>query len=390
MLSDITFEQIRDNYWYGVYGEFRVVMDKNTGFINASKMCKDGGKNVYDWSRLKSTHEVILALDDMLGLENRHGSSQNLDLTLQYYPTENSRLGNFTIKKIKTCKKTEIDRIIAGIYIHPDLIPDVAGWISTIFRIKAHRVTNGYLVWQYKTQLANANQEKAKANQELDGMKIEVEQVNELWNAEQVQRHAAEALLEIKQFAFEAAQAQRLAIEEELEDKTILVDIIQQGAMEMRTQKQYLEGATKDITVDNNMLVDTIEQREGFIGKQAETIAEEKRRLRTYANDHAFAMYRILTDDGIPTKQYYSTAGKRDYILKALRKLKLKHQNIKVIFCKAHVANPINLRNRLKVAGIGHSKGNYFTSMVGLDKLITKLGELYTIVKPEQSICVRH
>ena len=45
MISEVAFEQIQDNYWYGAYGEFRVIMMKDTGYINATKMCNDGGKN---------------------------------------------------------------------------------------------------------------------------------------------------------------------------------------------------------------------------------------------------------------------------------------------------------------------------------------------------------
>src|SRR3981189_3507622 len=82
-ISNVCFEQIRDNYWYGAYGEFRVVMMKDCGYINATKMCADGGKEFYNWSRLKSSAELARTLQAMVVLENTQASSMNHDLTLR-------------------------------------------------------------------------------------------------------------------------------------------------------------------------------------------------------------------------------------------------------------------------------------------------------------------
>ena len=43
-LADIAYEQIDGIFWYGSYGVFRVVIMKDCGFINASRLCGDGGK----------------------------------------------------------------------------------------------------------------------------------------------------------------------------------------------------------------------------------------------------------------------------------------------------------------------------------------------------------
>src|SRR5271156_5450468 len=49
--------------------------------------------------------------------------------------------------------KTDKDKLISGTYIHPDLVPSVAFWISSEFQIKANRVVNGYVTRQYNEQL---------------------------------------------------------------------------------------------------------------------------------------------------------------------------------------------------------------------------------------------
>src|SRR5580700_5625756 len=50
-LNDVCFERIRDTFYYGMFGEFKLVVDKSTGCFNATKMCADGGKQFYNWSR---------------------------------------------------------------------------------------------------------------------------------------------------------------------------------------------------------------------------------------------------------------------------------------------------------------------------------------------------
>src|SRR5277367_3871765 len=69
-LSAICFEHIKDDFWYGAYGEFRVVMMKTNGWVNASKMCKDGGKLFKNWTRLEGAKELIAEYDRLKTLEN--------------------------------------------------------------------------------------------------------------------------------------------------------------------------------------------------------------------------------------------------------------------------------------------------------------------------------
>src|SRR3981189_134123 len=76
MLSELVFEQIEGNFWYAAYGPFRVVMMKDTGYINATKLCSSGGKVYGDWIKNKSSRELIQALETQLALENTQDSVQ--------------------------------------------------------------------------------------------------------------------------------------------------------------------------------------------------------------------------------------------------------------------------------------------------------------------------
>src|SRR5204862_1909758 len=82
MISEVAFEQIQDNYWHGAYGPFRVVMMKDTGYINATKMCTSGGKDFCDWARLKGNHQLIDALKMKMVLENTLVNSNDSNFAL--------------------------------------------------------------------------------------------------------------------------------------------------------------------------------------------------------------------------------------------------------------------------------------------------------------------
>src|SRR3977135_3224611 len=58
-IGDICYEQINGNYWYASYLGVKVVMDKSNGYINASKLCIDGGKRFDNWIRNKHNQGML-------------------------------------------------------------------------------------------------------------------------------------------------------------------------------------------------------------------------------------------------------------------------------------------------------------------------------------------
>jgi hypothetical protein len=40
--------------------DFRLVIDKDTGYFNATKLCIEGGKNYFEWNRLKKSKDMII------------------------------------------------------------------------------------------------------------------------------------------------------------------------------------------------------------------------------------------------------------------------------------------------------------------------------------------
>jgi hypothetical protein len=90
MTSELAFEQIKGDYWYAAYGEFKVIIDKSNGFVNATKLCADGGKHFYDWTRNQTGRQLIHALEflnsNTMALENSHCEGNTLRDTPWKFP----------------------------------------------------------------------------------------------------------------------------------------------------------------------------------------------------------------------------------------------------------------------------------------------------------------
>src|SRR5437773_7937310 len=166
MLSEMTFEQIHENYWFGAYGEFRVVMDKSNGFVNATKLCSSGGKHFYNWSSNASSKQLMQTLQNLINASNGEAVENTLDLPKT--SVESSRqFYKGVCKYVETEGRTAADRIISGTYIHPDLVPSVAGWLSPVFQLKANKIVNMHLLEEWKTKLQASEQSAVQLLQSL-------------------------------------------------------------------------------------------------------------------------------------------------------------------------------------------------------------------------------
>jgi hypothetical protein len=140
----------------------------------------------------------------------------------------------------------------------------------------------------------------------------------------------------------------------------------------------------------NQMLLDVctaaeVEHKEAKA--EAEVVAEEKEKefkkkklqLDTWGNSHAFTMMRL--NDPEARLPLYAIRCKRSAMKDAIIKRRKKHPNSVLIYQNINVPNPVNMYNRLKASGVLNFKRNYCVSPLTEAELITKLGDLYDIVK---------
>ena len=79
-----------------------------------------------------------------------HGESNILEDT-------DRRILPSVIKPIMTSNKTENECLISGTYVHPDLVPHLAMWVSTSFSLRVSKILHDVAVQQYKEALNNVN-----------------------------------------------------------------------------------------------------------------------------------------------------------------------------------------------------------------------------------------
>jgi len=143
-LNDICYEQIKDNFYYGKFGEFRLVIDKNTGCFNATKLCKEGNKDFNQWKRLERVKELLKFY------ENSH-----VDPHSYFY-------------EIKGGNKNVISAKTTGQYVQKEFILDIASWISPAFYFKCSKIVNYFFIELYKKELElQFNEAKEQFNEAI-------------------------------------------------------------------------------------------------------------------------------------------------------------------------------------------------------------------------------
>jgi hypothetical protein len=115
-IKDLIFENINDKYAWGNYGEFKVMIMRENGYVNVTKLCKDGGKEFRFWRRLDMANNFI---------------------------EEVSSVVICTSEILITVKGGDKKlQMVTGTYAHPDLVPHIASWVSPSFAIKVSGIIN--------------------------------------------------------------------------------------------------------------------------------------------------------------------------------------------------------------------------------------------------------
>jgi outer membrane murein-binding lipoprotein Lpp len=130
MLTDTIFEQIDDKCSHGQYAEFKVIIMTSNSYINAAKLCTDYGKRFTNWLALKAAKKLMNELGDHISAAYNPAAEQPACIELKG--------GN---------PKTR------GTYVHPLLVPHIAGWISTKFAFKVSKIVNDFISYEYKQKI---------------------------------------------------------------------------------------------------------------------------------------------------------------------------------------------------------------------------------------------
>ncbi|CCU55325.1 N1R/p28-like protein [Adoxophyes honmai entomopoxvirus 'L'] len=132
-LIDICYEKIKDSFHYGLFGDFKLIIDKNTGYFNATKLCKDGGKEYKHWYENIKSKELVEYYNKKLSV-GIPADSNNYKNSIYYV----------------NLKGNNINNIITGTYVYKKLLLDIASWVSKDFYDKCYDIIEDYYVNDFK------------------------------------------------------------------------------------------------------------------------------------------------------------------------------------------------------------------------------------------------
>ncbi|QGR54357.1 kila-N domain-containing protein [Moumouvirus maliensis] len=160
-ISNIIFERINDEYFWGKYGDFEVIMDSDR-YINVTKLCseaktKNGKKKEFKhWKTTSEAKDLINEISEVVGIPTGQLLTQNL--------------------KSK-------ENIIRGTYAHPQLVPHIASWASTKFGARVSVIVNEYFAKEMLEKHQNLIKKKDdkidKLSKKIDEQTKSIKEQNE-------------------------------------------------------------------------------------------------------------------------------------------------------------------------------------------------------------------
>jgi len=130
-LSRLAFVNIFGCYWRGRYGENEIIVRQGDCYVNATKLCQQFGKHFEDW---KLQAEKLIAWVE----------AEMKDEQLLFYPFMPM---NFTSCEIVNDCRSSGD--LAGVYVHPYLLPHLFMWLKKDFAILAAKLLNQHMTDNY-------------------------------------------------------------------------------------------------------------------------------------------------------------------------------------------------------------------------------------------------
>ncbi|CCU56257.1 N1R/p28-like protein [Mythimna separata entomopoxvirus 'L'] len=302
-LNDICYEHIKDTFYYGLFGNFKLVIDKNTGCFNATKLCNLGSKRYRNWLSLERSKELIKFID----------KNRRLDHSAYFY-------------EINDSNKNHISKQITGQYVPKEIILDISSWISVEFYLKCNDIIINYYNKEFKNLSDQDIQNKVKEIE--DNYKNIIDEKDETIK---IKDDKIDYLIEQNNKILESHKK----LEEKSSNLEImnreLLDLAKKQNIKLDENKEELT-YIKDELEDTNYKLDTLTDTVETVIIPDRNISPSDDKLK-----HNLAIYK--NKDEIR-------------IIRAQNKLstnKLKNIDTKDIIINEYVPNPIDFINRMKL-----------------------------------------
>jgi hypothetical protein len=303
-LNQIIFDHIDDKYAYGKYGEFTVIMMTSNRYINATKLCKEYGKELKNWIRNDNSKELIEEVNKKISVAHIRSIENNKPFII-----------------IKGGNNQEV----CGTYVHELLIPHIASWISPVFGIKVSEIVNSFLITEYKNSLKEKNIQLKDKDDKINTLEEKLDKILRTNNESLARNYNMEKQLEINQAKLDKTFDRLVGAHEEIRD---IKDKLDNTEGELQTVNDKLDNTTEELDVIKDKL----------------DIATDDRVVKTKSKTTLEYLIVLKTTDITEKYKYYIIRCQKRSIKQRLEE-KSNYTEIKRIEC---CPNSTNLYNRIK------------------------------------------
>src|ERR1700709_569051 len=144
----ITFQSVDNEYEWGTYFDLNVLIMSRNGYMNATKLCQDGGKRFDNWLRNQGSKDLINEFESA-AINVGDGRSLTILITGGNNPE------------------------YRGTYADPDLITHIASWVSAKLALKVSKIVNEYIKRDQRKIIDKQATENMSLNEMIHEMREE-------------------------------------------------------------------------------------------------------------------------------------------------------------------------------------------------------------------------
>ena len=319
-LKDICYELIKDTFFHGVYGDtsspetcFRLVIDKRTGFFNATKMCQAGGKRVDKWLRLESSKQLVSFLE-----KDRCPD-----------------LGIGPVFEVNSGNRDQSGALISGTYVCKELILSLASWISPAFYLRCSRIVNDFFIPK------NASMDPEERQNMMKLLKEQEDKINQQGSMLQEKDDKINQQGSMLQEKDDKINQQGSMLQEKDDKIEQLIQEMRQRDKAMNKKVDLLHDKMDETLHENSDLKDRVTTVQKKLNIAVEDRAPQPD--KTIKKERFVMMKR--SDAEYP---YYVVRGQTAYTASVIRAQKKDHETVEILVDFNHHPNSKTFYNRVK------------------------------------------
>lgn len=309
-LSDCAYEHIKDSFYYGLFGDFKLVIDKNTGCFNATKLCADGGKHFRKWKVLEKSKKMV-----------------------EYYNSCRPDCGGNYFYEIGGTNNDDINKQITGQYVSKELILDIASWISIEFYDKCNTIIVNYFLAEYKKMSSEDVDAKVK---EIENKMLEMSTEHE-----ETVREKDDKIEELIALTKEMKKSNQRTEEEREKDRAFMRSL---GITlnEVNDKNDTLIELNEDLQVD----IKHVKKQNKSIQRKLDVAVEDRAPLpEDTKKQEQFVLIKRNDDDHYP---YYTIRAQKEYVSRKLKQERAMFEGMEILLKFDCSANSKTLYVRIK------------------------------------------